>query len=64
MLKRTVKLSSEEYVKTIAIQNAIENTTGQRPSFSQVIGMAINNLEASTPEGNQDDNYPGSKERR
>ncbi len=55
MLNRSIKLTSEEYEKVIEVANTLEKTTGYRPSFSQVIGMAINNYNAPKG-GNQDDN--------
>jgi hypothetical protein len=54
MLKRTVSLTSEEYLRTIAIQNSVENSTGQRPTLSQVIGMAINHLKTIQAEAHHD----------
>lgn len=54
MLNRSIKLTSEEYEKVIEVANEVEKETGYRPSFSQVIGMAINNYKAPKG-GNQDD---------
>jgi hypothetical protein len=54
MLKRTVSLTSEEYRETIAIQNQIENSTGQRPTLSQVIGMAINHYNNTKAKANHE----------
>jgi len=56
MLTRTIRMTSEEYHRVIAIANEVEKATGYRPSFSQVIGSAISKLEApSITGGHQDD---------
>lgn len=46
MLSRTIRLTGEEYSKVVAIQNDKEARSGQRPSFSEVIGDAVRQLPA------------------
>ena len=60
MLNRSIKLTSEEYEKVIEVASAIEKETGSRPSFSQVIGMTINNYKA--PKGGYQDDKQQRRE--